>query len=87
MGVERPRPIFEPTFFFEEADGTQAACDSTPIIRHLEDAYIGRSVIPSDPALACIDYLIDDFADEGCTKYMFHYRWQPEVDAACWMFN
>ena len=37
MGVEKPRPIFEPTFFFEEHGETKATCDSTPIIRRLED--------------------------------------------------
>jgi len=81
MGVEKPRPIFEPTFFFEEHGETKATCDSTPIIRRLEDTYRGRSVLPSDPALAFIDYLIEDFADEWCTKYMFHYRWHAQLDA------
>lgn len=81
MGVEKPRPIFEPTFFFEEAGGTQAVCDSTPIIRSLEDMVTRRSVLPGDPALAFIDYLIEDFADEWCTKYMFHYRWHAQLDA------
>ncbi|MDG1389785.1 MAG: glutathione S-transferase N-terminal domain-containing protein [Halioglobus sp.] len=79
--VEKPKPIFEPTFFFEEAGGTKAVCDSTPIIRRLEDTYTGRSVLPGDPALAFIDYLIEDFADEWCTKYMFHYRWHAQLDA------
>lgn len=82
MGIEKPKPTFLPTFLFEDDNGdVQATCDSTPIIRRLEKLYAGRSVIPSDPALAFLDYLIEDFADEWCTKYMFHYRWYPAADA------
>lgn len=81
MAVEKPKPIFEPTFFFDDDGDTKAVCDSTPIIRQLEEQYSGRSVLPADPALAFIDYLIEDFADEWCTKYMFHYRWHRELDA------
>lgn len=80
-GVAQPKPVFMPTFFFEHGGETKAECDSTPIIRHLEEMYSDRSVLPGDPALAFVDYLIEDFADEWCTKYMFHYRWHPEVDA------
>ncbi|MEZ5573205.1 MAG: glutathione S-transferase C-terminal domain-containing protein [Halioglobus sp.] len=82
LGIEKPRPIFHPTFLFESEDGAvHPACDSSPIIRRLETIYRPRSVIPTDPALAFIDYLIEDFGDEWCTKYMFHYRWYPKSDA------
>ena len=82
LGVEKPKPTFLPTFLFRDNSGElQAVCDSTPIIRRLEGMYSGRSVLPPDPALAFIDYLIEDFGDEWCTKYMFHYRWYPTEDA------
>lgn len=81
LGVEPPKPALMPTYFFEEEGGLKACCDSTPIIRRFEGEYEGRSVLPTDSALAFIDYLLEDFADEWCTKYMFHYRWYPKEDA------
>lgn len=82
LGVEKPSPIFMPTFVFQDAAGDlEAACDSTPIIRRLEAMYPERSVLPNDPVLAFLDYVLEDFADEWCTKYMFHYRWYPAADA------
>ena len=57
-----------------------AEVDSTPIIRRLEEEYPGRSVIPSDPAAAFLDYLLEDYGDEWLTKAMFHYRWYYEAD-------
>lgn len=81
LGVTPPKPELMPTFLFEEDGQTIAQCDSTPIIRRLERDFPGRSVLPSDPALAFIDYLIEDFGDEWCTKYMFHYRWHFAADA------
>ena len=82
MGVEPPKPLLYPTFLFDKDDGeVEAVCDSTPIIRRLEALSSERSVLPVDQALAFIDYLIEDFADEWCSRYMFHYRWYPQEDA------
>jgi len=84
--VKRDIPVpqlpFLPTFLYQDEAGSRVPrSDSTPIIRELEQAFTGRSVLPEDPALAFIDYLLEDFADEWCTKYMFHYRWYFEADA------
>ncbi len=82
MGLEKPRPGLLPTFLLPgEGDKLVATTDSTPIIRRLEAEHTDRSVIPADPALAFINYLLEDFGDEWCTKYMFHYRWYLERDA------
>ncbi|GAA6151335.1 glutathione S-transferase family protein [Pseudoteredinibacter isoporae] len=82
MGIEKPKIPFLPTFIFENAKGqAEAVCDSTPIIHRLEQLQTERSVIPDDPALAFINYLLEDFGDEWCTKFMFHYRWHFSEDA------
>lgn len=81
LGVTPPKPVLLPTFLFDGDEGLQAVTDTTPIIRKIEADYQGRSVLPSDPALAFIDYLIEDFADEWVTKFMFHYRWHHADDA------
>jgi len=81
-GIEPPRIAFHPTFLFTTPSGElEAVCDSTPITHRLEQAVAGRSVIPLDPALAFINFLLEDFGDEWCTKYMFHYRWHFAEDA------
>jgi len=58
--------------------------DSSPQIMRLETERAERSVVPSDPALAFIDMLIEDFGDEWVTKMMYHYRWayEPDIDKA-----
>ena len=91
-GHTPPKPPLLPTFYLPDADGVvQAVTDSTPLIRRFEAEHAGRSVIPSDPALAFIDALLEDFGDEWLTKAMFHYRWTYAADIqdagqilACW---
>ncbi len=56
--------------------------DSTPVIRRLEEEHTARRIVPEDRALAFLDFLIEDFADEWLTKAMFHYRWAYEADIA-----
>jgi glutathione S-transferase len=72
-----------PTFYFPDAAGeVQPVTDSTPIIRRLEASHAGRSVRPSNPALALVDSLLEDYGDEWLTKAMFHYRWAYADDTA-----
>jgi glutathione S-transferase len=54
--------------------------DSTPIIDEMERRFPDRAVHPSDPALAFLSALIEEYADEWGNKWMFHYRWTYEPD-------
>ncbi len=79
--LPRPKVDLLPTFYFEnEAGELEAVVDSTPIIRTLEERALGRSVIPTDPVLAFVNYLLEDYGDEWLTKPMFHYRWHYHED-------
>ena len=81
-GYPAPKVRLLPTFFFpkEDADGLEAVTDSTPIIRRLEAEYADRSILPTDPILAFLNNLIEDYADEWLTKAMFHFRWTRPAD-------
>ena len=87
-----PKVALLPTFYLpDEAGVMQAITDSTPLIRRFEHDHKGRSIVPTDPTLAFLDELIEDYADEWLTKAMFHYRWSYAPDIAksaailpCW---
>ena len=82
-GLPEPRVALVPRLIVPSDDGTlEARVDSTPLIRELETRYRDRSVIPSDPAMAFLDALLEDYADEWLTKPMFHYRWAFPADVA-----
>jgi glutathione S-transferase len=71
-----------PTFYLpDQAGQIVPTTDSTPLIRRFEREFEGRSIVPPDPALAFLDELLEDYADEWLTKCMFHYRWYHEADA------
>jgi glutathione S-transferase len=83
QGLPQPKVPLLPTFYLPDESGAlQAVTDSTPIIRRLEREHAGRSIRPDDPALAFLDALIEDYADEWLTKAMFHYRWAYPADIA-----
>ena len=82
LGVEAPKPVLLPTLIFKDKENKKICkTDTTPIIRYLEELYDKKSVIPSSPVLSFLNYLLEDFADEWTTKFMFHYRWHFDEDA------
>ena len=82
LNIEPPKPVLLPTMLFDNGNGKNIAkTDTTPIIRELEDIYESKSVIPNTLSIKFLNYLLEDFADEWTTKYMFHYRWHFKEDA------
>jgi len=77
----KPKVSLLPTFYFPDDTGAlQAVTDSSPILRRFETSHSGRSVIPNDPIMAFLNWLVEDYADEWLTKSMFHYRWHYATD-------
>jgi len=76
-----PVPVI-PVLAWPDGQGgySDVMVDSSPQITRLEAEYTQRSIIPNDQALAFIDFLLEDFADEWITKIMYHYRWAYEAD-------
>jgi glutathione S-transferase len=77
--LPKPKVPVIPYVVFPGED--HARFDSTPLISELDARHTERKVRPNDPALAFIDALIEDYADEWLTKPMFHYRWAYKADA------
>ena len=79
--LPKPKVALLPTFYLPNASGVlEPVVDSTPIIRRLETEFPARSIIPDDPVIAFLDYLLEDYGDEWLTKAMFHYRWYYKAD-------
>ncbi len=76
-----PKVVLLPTFYFTDESGTeQAVTDTTPILRRLEAVSSERRIIPPDPVVALVNYILEDYCDEWLTRCMFHFRWAHEAD-------
>jgi glutathione S-transferase len=76
-----PLPLIPALYLPEGAEDWEALSDSTFQIQRLEAAFPRRSAVPQDPALAFLDGLLEDYADEWVTKMMYHYRWAVRENA------
>src|SRR5690348_4458320 len=79
--LPRARVPLLPQLILENDNGEEVAiADTTPIIRDLDRRIAKRRVRPTDPVVALIDAIVEDWADEWLTKAMFHYRWAFQAD-------
>lgn len=60
-------------------DGEYKA-DSTPIMRELEALYRQRSLLPPNPGIAYLAFLVEDMADEYMPLPMFYFRWTEDAE-------
>jgi hypothetical protein len=50
-------------------------------VDYLEQRHPGaRSVIPDDPAMAFLNFMLEDMSDEWATKFMYQQRWLDVAD-------
>ena len=57
-----------------------AVHDTTPLIEALEADRPEPSATPSDPALAFLACVLEEYADSWLAKGVFHYRWSRKKD-------
>ncbi len=74
-------PLLPTVYLTNDMGELEAVTDTTPIIRRLENQLSARRIVPSNPVLAFLNYVLEDYADEWLTRCMFHYRWHHEADA------
>ena len=63
-----------------ERDDGRWMSDTTPILLHLETEHPERPIVPDDPVVAFIAYLIEDYADEWLWRPAMFYRWYYRYD-------
>src|SRR5271163_2422880 len=82
VGIPEVPVALIPVIVFPGENGRrdEAMIDSTFQIKRLEKMFAARSIVPPDPALALLDAMLEDYADEWLTKPMFHYRWKYAAD-------
>ncbi len=78
--IAHVRPPVIPVLWFPQDQTFQN--DSTPIAHELERRHATRSVLPDDPVLAFLSFLLEDMADEWIVKLPFQYRWGVEQNAS-----
>ena len=61
-------------------DDGQWMSDTTPIIEHLETVHPDNPVVPTDPAIAFLAFLIEDYGDEWLWRPAMYYRWWYDND-------
>ncbi|HEU4429152.1 MAG TPA: glutathione S-transferase family protein [Myxococcota bacterium] len=54
--------------------------DSTPILEALEEKFPQPAIHPSEPVLAFLSALLEEWGDEWGNKWMFHLRWARPAD-------